>query len=68
MNKYHKLMEKFWLIIAIASALYAVYSLGKYGMEKTGVLLYLPFIALLLFVMRYFTRKRLEKKYKQDQE
>jgi Flp pilus assembly protein TadB len=68
MNNYHKLMEKFWLIVALASALYAFYSWGKFGIERTGIMLVLPVIALILFALRYFTRKRLEKKFNQDQE
>lgn len=68
MSTYHKIMEIFWLAVAIVSGMYAFYSLGKIGLEKTGVIIALPFVALILFIMRYFTRKRLEKKYGKDNE
>jgi len=58
MNQYHKFMEKFWLIIAIATFIYAVYMIGKYGLAEQGILLIMPAIAAALFYLRYFTRKR----------
>lgn len=68
MSNYHKIMEKFWLFVAIATGMFAFYSIGDVGLEKTGVIAYLPIIALVLYLLRYFSRKRLEKKYNQDQE
>lgn len=68
MSGYHKIMEIFWLAAAILSGMYAFYSLGKIGLEKTGILMALPFVALILFFLRFFTRKRLEKKYGKHEE
>lgn len=61
MNQYHKFMEKFWLVTAIISFLYAVYMIGKYGIAERGILLIMPVIAAALFYLRYFTRKRFER-------
>jgi hypothetical protein len=66
MNKYNKIMEYFWLVIAIATALYAAYTLGKSGSENTILLVTMPFIAGSLFGIRRFTRKRLEKQNEQE--
>lgn len=61
MNKYNKFMEYFWLVMAILTALYAAYTLGKTGSEDALLLITMPFIAGALFAVRRFTRKRIEK-------
>lgn len=66
MNRYHKIMEKFWLLIAILSLAYAAYKAGQNGVENTLMLFLLPVIAGLLFGMRYFVRKKFEKMQDKD--
>lgn len=61
MNQYHNIMEKFWLIIAIVSFVYAVFKIGRDGLENSLILLVFPIVAAALFYMRYFMRKRFEK-------
>ncbi|MEZ4721567.1 MAG: hypothetical protein R2813_06775 [Flavobacteriales bacterium] len=54
-------MEKFWLVIAILSFVYAVYMIGKQGLSESIIYLIFPLVAGALFYMRYFMRKRFEK-------
>lgn len=61
MKKYHLIMEKFWLIAAILSFVYAVYTIGAYGLAQAGINLVMPVIAAALYYLRYWTRKRLER-------
>ena len=61
-------MEYFWLAIAIASAIYAAYVLGKFGSEQNAVILALPLVAFVLFLLRRFSRKRMEKESQKHQE
>ncbi|MDB9708306.1 hypothetical protein OAB13_00255 [Salibacteraceae bacterium] len=66
MKKYNIFMEKFWMIIAIVSFVYGVYSVGKFGLLEAGLYLLMPLIAGTLFYLRYYTRKRMEKENDQD--
>ncbi|MEX2597444.1 MAG: hypothetical protein WEC59_10995 [Salibacteraceae bacterium] len=66
MKKYHLIMEKFWLIAAILSFVYAVYMIGKFGLIESGIYLVMPFIAVALYYLRYYTRKRIEKEEEQN--
>jgi len=61
MKKYNLIMEKFWLVAAILSFIYAVYMVGKAGLIDAGIYLVMPAIAATLFYLRYYTRKRIEK-------
>lgn len=61
MKKYHLIMEKFWLIAAALSFIYAVYTIGNLGFDRAGINLIMPIIAAALYYLRRFTRKRLEK-------
>ena len=59
-------MEKFWLFIAIASFIYAVYTIGAQGLAEAGINLIMPVIAAALYYLRYYTRKRIEKEENRD--
>lgn len=68
MNQYHKIMERFWLIVAIVSFVYAVYMMGKIqDIGESVIYLLFPLVAGLLFYMRYYTRKRYERERGNDQ-
>ena len=54
-------MEIFWLIIAINSAFIASYLIGKNGFDESYHFLFLPVVALALFIIRRITRKKIEK-------
>ncbi|GAB5538460.1 MAG: hypothetical protein Salg2KO_05630 [Salibacteraceae bacterium] len=69
MNQYHKIMEKFWLAVAIVSLVFAVYKFGQVGYARLGeVAIYFlfPFLAGFLFYARYFIRKRAERENKNE--
>lgn len=62
MNQYHKIMEKFWLLMAIISFIYAVYKSGQTGnFADTAILFLFPLIAAILFYLRYYVRKKAER-------
>jgi hypothetical protein len=62
MNQYHKIMEKFWLLMAIVSFVYAVYMFGKRGLEDSMIYFLFPLVAAGLYYMRYFMRKKFEQR------
>ncbi len=60
MHKLSRLMEHFWLALAIGTLLAALWVIGSEGWEKGGQWLFLPGIAGAAWLMRRFARKRLE--------
>ena len=66
MNQYHNIMEKFWLLIAVVSLAYAMYSAGQTSFEESSTFFLFPVIASVLFGLRYFMRKRFEKMRDED--
>jgi len=56
-----KLMEIVWLSIAVLSALSAVWSISKGDVDAGKYPLFVTFCAALLFSLRRYQRKRLEK-------
>jgi hypothetical protein len=56
-----KIMEIVWLSIAIISALSAVWSFSKGDVDAGKYPLFVAFCAALLFSLRRYQRKRLEK-------
>lgn len=61
MNQYHKIMEKFWLVVAILSLIFAVYKLGQtQNVADSAIYFLFPVIATVLFYMRYYVRKKYE--------
>ena len=56
-----KIMEIVWLSIAILSALAAVWSFSKGNVDAGKYPLFVTFCAALLFSLRRYQRKRLEK-------
>ena len=56
-----KIMEIVWLSIAILSALSAVWSFSKGDVDAGKYPLFVTFCAALLFSLRRYQRKRLEK-------
>jgi hypothetical protein len=67
MNQYHKIMEKFWLLMAIVSFVYAVYKSGQAGnFADTAIYFLFPLIAAVLFYLRYYVRKKAENESRED--
>ncbi len=60
MHKLNRLMEHFWLALAIGTLLAAIWVIVTEGWEKGGQWLFLPGIAGAAWGMRRFMRKRLE--------
>ena len=60
MKKYHLIMEKFWLAVAVLTFIFAVYKIGQNGIMQEGINLIMPLIAAALYYLRYYTRKRIE--------
>ncbi|MEM9022572.1 MAG: hypothetical protein AAGB22_02435 [Bacteroidota bacterium] len=53
-------MEKFWLVAAILSLAYALYSIGRLGFAQGSYLLIMPLLAGFLYSMRRFMRRRID--------
>jgi membrane protease YdiL (CAAX protease family) len=66
MNQYHKIMEVFWLLIAVVSLAYAMYMAGQSSFEESSMYFLFPVVAGILFSLRYFMRKRFEKMKDED--
>jgi hypothetical protein len=60
MRKLNRLMEHFWLAVAIGTAIAALWVIFMEGFSVGGQWLWFPLIALSMFVFRRFTRKKLE--------
>lgn len=60
MRKINRLMEHFWLAVAIGTALAAIWVIIVDGFDVGRQWLLFPAIALAMFVFRRITRKKLE--------
>lgn len=60
MRKLNRLMEHFWLAVAIGTGIAAVWVIATDGLEEGRQWLLFPAIALAMFGVRRFMRKRLE--------
>lgn len=61
MNKYHKVMEYFWLVIGIITSIFAYNTYNSGQQEDMGFIMFMPIIAFVLFGLRRFHRLKLEK-------
>ncbi|MBT3647537.1 MAG: hypothetical protein HN542_04775 [Flavobacteriales bacterium] len=68
MNKYHKISEKVWLVIAVLTFVFAVYKIGQVGISDALVYLVMAGAAATMYTLRYYSRKRLEKHRDNDNE
>ena len=64
MDKFTRLLIHFWLAVAIATTIYALFRNGLNGFEKESNNLVIPIIA---FVWYYF-RKKMYERMKRNQE
>jgi len=62
MKKMNKFLEYFWLVISIVSLILVVYVYSAIGTEGNWVLIFLPVIAVGMYVFRRRMSKRLEQK------
>lgn len=66
MNKLGRIMEHFWLALAIATLLAAVWVIVNEGWDKGAQWLVLPAIATAAWLMRRFVRRRLDSVQRRD--
>ncbi|MEQ9186264.1 MAG: hypothetical protein RLP15_00910 [Cryomorphaceae bacterium] len=66
MQKYNIIMERFWLVVAIGTFIFAVYQLGKFGLASSGISFIMALVAASLFYLRYYMRKRHEREQEKD--
>lgn len=61
MNKYHKVMEYFWLVVGILTSIFAINAYQTGTNKDLGFIMFMPIIAFALFAMRRFHRLKMEK-------
>ncbi len=61
MKNFNRIMEKFWLIIAILSVPFAVFYVIQLGWQQGWFYLLFPITAFMMFGYRRFMRSRLDK-------
>jgi FtsH-binding integral membrane protein len=62
LGKVYKFMERFWLIIAVASTIASTYIVITDGFDKSKIYIALPVIAFVYWFMRRRIRKSYERK------
>jgi hypothetical protein len=69
-SKYNKIMEWFWLVVAIATAVYAGYKWNQDPsiLSENTFLFFMPFIAAGLWAMRRYVRRKQEARQSQAPE
>lgn len=60
LRKLSRIMEHFWLAVAIGTAVAAIWVIAQDGFEVGRQWLIFPAVALAMFFFRRFTRRRLE--------
>ena len=60
-NKYNKIMEKFWMTVAIVSGIIVIYLMIRDGVVANLQLLVFPALAGAMYAFRVSFRKRQEK-------
>lgn len=60
MRKLNRLMEHFWLAVTIGTGIAACWVIATEGFEEGKQWLLFPAVALAMFGMRRFTRRKLE--------
>ncbi|NND95389.1 MAG: hypothetical protein HKN45_11025 [Flavobacteriales bacterium] len=63
-KKVNNFLEKFWLVLAIGTAVYGLYFVNQFGLEGNVMYLILPLVAFFFFGLRRSMRLRMEKQEK----
>jgi len=61
MERINRILEIFWLVIAIVCAFLSIFYIYKEGFQTGKYYLFLPAIALGMYLLRRVLRKKLEK-------
>ena len=59
MERIALIMERFWLVLGVLSAVVVIYWISAYGWEASKVFVWFPAVALAMFWYRRFMRKRM---------
>lgn len=60
MKRHNRIMEIFWLVVAVVTFFFSVYRVTKVGFGEGYVFLFMPVVAGVLFGMRRRIRKKME--------
>ncbi len=66
MKKYNRIMEIFWLVVAVITFFFSVYRLTKVGLSEGYMFLFMPVIAGILFGLRRRMRKKMDDNLKKE--
>lgn len=59
MNKLARIMEYFWLTLAVVSAIWVTYLILTEGWAKNKLLIWFPLVCVATFLYRRFMRKKM---------
>ncbi|HEY0977155.1 MAG TPA: hypothetical protein VGE21_06755 [Flavobacteriales bacterium] len=68
MEKVARIMERFWLVLAVLTALWAVYVMATRGMEQGKVWIWFPLVCAAMWWYRRFMRGRMEQWARREEE
>ena len=60
MKRHNRIMEIFWLVVAVVTFFFSVYRVTKVGFREGYVFLLMPAVAGVLYGMRRRIRKKME--------
>ncbi len=60
MEKFARFMEKFWLVLAVLTAVWTIYVIASQGWITGRVWTWFPLVCLGMWWYRRFTRRRME--------
>lgn len=61
MKSYNRIMEIFWIVLAILTAMASIFLFWKFGFDKNWYLLVISGMSLVQWFLRYQYRKKQEK-------
>lgn len=59
MDKMARIMELFWLVLAIISAVLVGYMIATHGWDASKVFTWFPLVCVAMWLYRRFTRKKM---------
>lgn len=59
MDKFARFMEKFWLVLAIGTAAWAIYMTVAHGLEQGKVWIWFPLVCIAMWWYRRFTGRKM---------
>ena len=68
MLKFARIMEVFWLVLAILTAIWAGYTISTEGWQAGKLLVWFPLVCLAMFLYRRFTTKKMKAWMEREQQ